>query len=133
MAQNRLKKFLLIDDDKIYIFLVKGVLKSISPESEVTSFTDPSIALQHLLEMKTEHFNNLIIFLDLNMPVLNGWDVLDKLREQFGNKLPANAVIHILSSSDISADIMRSKSFSMVKGFLTKPLKLDAVREILAD
>jgi len=132
MEQIRLKKILLIDDDNISIFLVTGILKLLSPEPQVSSFTDPTIALQHILDLKTEDFNDLIIFLDLNMPVLNGWDVLDKLKEQFGNKLPANAVIHILSSSDITADIMHSKSYEMVKSFITKPLKLDVVKEILA-
>jgi CheY-like chemotaxis protein len=133
MGQNGLKKFLLIDDDNISIFLVNGILKSISPESEVSSFTDPTIALQHILDLKTENFNQLIIFLDINMPVLNGWDVLDKLTEHFGNSLPSNAVVHILSSSDISSDIMYSKNYGMVKGFLTKPLKLDIVKKIISE
>lgn len=132
MEQTRPKKFLLIDDDNISIFLVTGILKLFSPESQVSSFTDPTIALQHILDLKTEDFNDLIIFLDLNMPVLNGWDVLDKLKEQFGNKLPTNAGIYILSSSDIHADIMNSKNYEIVKGFITKPLKLDVVKEILA-
>lgn len=132
MKQIRLKKFLLIDDDSISIFLITGILKLFSPESQVSSFTDPSIALQYILDLKTEDFNDLIIFLDLNMPVLNGWDILNKLKEQFGNKLPKNAGIYILSSSDIHADIMHAKSYEIVKGYITKPLKLDVVKEILA-
>jgi len=133
MEQLRLKKFILIDDDNISIFLVKSVLKSISPESQVSSFTDPTMGLQHILDLKTENFNQLIIFLDLNMPVLNGWDVLDKLKERFGNKLPANAGIYILSSSDINADIMHSKDYEIVKGFITKPLNLDVVKKIISE
>jgi CheY-like chemotaxis protein len=124
-------KFIIIDDDNINNFLVKGVLKQLAPAAEVISFTDPEIALEHLLHLETEQFKNLSIFLDLNMPVLNGWDVLDKLCERFKDKLPENAKIYIVSSSDIEKDMSKAKIYEMVKNYLTKPLKLESIREIL--
>jgi CheY-like chemotaxis protein len=81
--------------------------------------------------METDDFTDLIIFLDLNMPVLNGWDVLDKLTARFGGKLPANAVLYIASSSDIKEDFSRSKTYEMVSDYLTKPLKMDDIQRII--
>ena len=125
------KKFIIIDDDGINNFLVKYILSIQAPGSDVVSFTDPEIALEHLFDMHTDNYNDLFIFLDLNMPVLNGWDVLDKLTEHFGSKLPSNAVLYIASSSDIKEDISKSKIYKMVKGYLVKPLKPDSIRKIL--
>jgi CheY-like chemotaxis protein len=131
MIQSGKLKFTIIDDDPINIFLVKGIIKSFLADCEVNSFTDPELALAYLLNLKTEDFENLIIFLDLNMPVMDGWDVLNKLTEHYGNKLPSNTQLYILSSSDIKADIDKSKNYEIVNGFLTKPLKLADVKTII--
>jgi CheY-like chemotaxis protein len=131
MTKSGIPKFIIIDDDSINNFLVKSILKQLTSDSDVESFTDPEIALDRLLSLENENFKDLIIFLDLNMPVLNGWDVLDKLTERFGGKLPANAVLYIASSSDIQEDISKSKVYEMVNGYLTKPLKMDAIHRII--
>lgn len=131
MTKSGIPKFIIIDDDSINNFLVKSILKKMASNSDVESFTDPEIAIDYLLSLETENFKDLIIFLDLNMPVLNGWDVLDILTERFGGKLPANAILYIASSSDIQEDISKSKVYEMVNGYLTKPLKLDAIQRIL--
>jgi CheY-like chemotaxis protein len=131
MTQSGVLKFVIIDDDSINNFLVKRILKQLASNSAVESFTDPEVALDYLLALETDNFSDLVIFLDLNMPVLNGWDVLDKLTERFGGSLPSNAVLYIASSSDIQEDISRSKIYEMVTGYLTKPLKIDAVQRIL--
>jgi CheY-like chemotaxis protein len=131
MTQAGVFKFIIIDDDSVNNFLVKIILKKLAANSDVESFTDPELALDYLLSMETDDFTDLIIFLDLNMPVLNGWDVLDKLTARFGGKLPANAVLYIASSSDIKEDISRSKTYEMVSGYLTKPLKMDDIQRII--
>lgn len=131
MEQKGKVKFTIIDDDNINIFMVRGIINSLSPGSFVECFTNPNDAVEYLLKFKTEHFRDMIIFLDLNMPILDGWDVLDKLMEHYGHHLPLNAVVYILTSSDINADIMKSKEYTMVKGFLTKPLKLAEFKKII--
>jgi len=130
MIQSGKLKFTIIDDDPINIFLVKGVIKSFSADCTINSFTDPELALANLLDLKTEDFEDLIIFLDLNMPVLDGWDVLNTLTEHFGARLPSNTQLYILSSSDIKEDIDKSRNYKIVNGFLTKPLKLTEMKKI---
>jgi len=131
MSKSGLQKFIIIDDDNINNFLVRGILKLLTPDSDVVSFTDPELALDHLITLESENFNDLVILLDLNMPVLNGWDVLDKLTAHFGGKLPSNAILYIASSSNIEEDITRSKIYEMVTGYLTKPLKKDIIQKII--
>lgn len=131
MSQTGVYKFIIIDDDSINNFLVKSILKQLSSNSNIESFTDPEDALEYLLALEIDDYTDLIIFLDLNMPVLNGWDVLDMLTVRFGGKLPSNALLYIVSSSDIQEDISRSKIYEMVKGYLTKPLKMDAIQKII--
>lgn len=131
MSQHFFSKFIIIDDDNINNFLVERVLKELSKNAQIISFINPEIALKHLLSLKNEDFKDLIILLDLNMPVLNGWDVLDSLTSHFGAKLPENAKIYVLSSSDIEKDIEKTKSFEMVNGYLTKPLKLEIIKTII--
>lgn len=131
MTQSGILKFILIDDDSINNFLVKRILKQLASNSTMEFFTCSEVALEYLLSLETDNFNNLIIFLDLNMPVLSGWDILDRLTARFGGKLPSNAVLYIASSSDIQGDISRSKIYEMVAGYLTKPLKIDAIQRIL--
>ena len=131
MTQSGVFKFIIIDDDSINNFLVKSILKQLSSNSDVEAFTDPEVALEHLLNLEIDDYTDLVIFLDLNMPILNGWDVLDKLTACFGEKLPSNAELYIASSSDIQEDISRSKIYQLVTGYLTKPLKMDAIRRII--
>lgn len=130
MPQIELTKFIVIDDDSINNFLVKGVLKLLNPIAEIDCYTDPETALNHLISLKREDYKNTIIFLDLNMPVLNGWDILDKLSENFGDQLPENAKLYIASSSDIEKDIAKSKAYKLVTGYLKKPLKLEDLKGI---
>lgn len=131
MTQSGILKFILIDDDSINNFLVENLLKQLASNSTVKSFTYPEVALEYLLSLEADNFNNLVIFLDLNMPVLSGWDILDKLTARFGGKLPSNAVLYIASSSNIQEDISMSNIYEMVTGYLTKPLKMDAIQRIL--
>jgi CheY-like chemotaxis protein len=68
-----------------------------------------------------------ILFLDLNMPVLDGWQFL----QEFGMlekkiKMP----IYILTSSNYEGDLIKSKEFDVVKGYIVKPLSKELAESI---
>ena len=65
------------------------------------------------------------------MPALTGWEVLDHLQIKYGENLPANAKLYILSSSDLPEDINKSDDYKMISGFYTKPLDKFKIDEIL--
>lgn len=128
-SQNKLN-FVLIDDDLIQLFLITKTLNDHFSESEVVSFSIPEDAIAHFYGLNESDFENKIIFLDLNMPKMNGWEVLDNLQEKYGDNLPANARLYILSSSDLPEDILKSKDYSIVSGFYSKPLDKSKIDEI---
>jgi CheY-like chemotaxis protein len=70
-----------------------------------------------------------IIFLDINMPVMNGWDLLEELEhiKSSFSKLPR---IYILSSTVDPEDYKRAKSFDAVVDFISKPLSKEILQNI---
>lgn len=123
--------FILIDDDVIQLFLIKKTLNDHFSFSKVLSFSMPEAALEYIYNLKETDFKNQIILLDLNMPAMTGWEVLDHLQIKYGGNLPANAKLYILSSSDLPEDISKSNDYKMISGFYTKPLDKIKIDEIL--
>lgn len=123
--------FVLIDDDAIQLFLIKKTLNDKFSHSGITSFTMPEAALEHFYRLNESDFENQIILLDLNMPAMTGWEVLDHLKQKYGNNLPSNARVYILSSSDLPEDIKKSAEYEMVAGFYSKPLDQFKINEII--
>jgi response regulator RpfG family c-di-GMP phosphodiesterase len=64
------------------------------------------------------------------MPVVDGWDFLEKF-EKISNTLIKEIRIFIVSSSVDEKDISRSQSYSSVKGFISKPLTPDIIRKTI--
>ncbi len=113
-----------IDDSEIDNFILKRLLKIIQYEGSFYTYTFARLALLQLEEtIKNERLEALpeVIFLDINMPDMNGFDFMDEL-----NKLPADVVskmnIIIVSSSENLEDHKRAKTYSNVINFISKPL-----------
>lgn len=69
-----------------------------------------------------------IILLDINMPVMNGWEFLDALSQE----ATATFRLYVVSSSVNPEDIRRAESYPIVSGFISKPLPPEALDEIAA-
>jgi len=111
----------IIDDDPIFVYGTKVLLNSNRNFcSNILVYENGQEALDVLQNtLNTNEFPD-VIFLDLNMPVMDGWEFLDEFC-----KLPivdANTNIYILSSSVNPLDIEKSKKYSLVKDFISKPL-----------
>ena len=70
-----------------------------------------------------------VILLDINMPVLNGWEFLEELIPQL-DKFPNDLPVFMLSSTIDQADFDKAKTYSIVKGFYSKPLTKENLSEI---
>jgi CheY-like chemotaxis protein len=112
----------LIDDEKISTFYTENFLKINQFSSEVRTFYNAQDALAELEGLiESEGFPEFI-FLDLNMPTLNGWDFLHAYRK-FPKKVTEKCTLYILSSSVDANDINNSKVHENVRDFLSKPLE----------
>ena len=116
----------IIDDDKIFVFVLKKVIEKNKNFEEIISFRNG----EEVLELISKEINlPTVILLDLNMPIIDGWQFLDKV-EKFNHRNKLS--IFIMSSSIDNRDIEKSKIYSTVKDFISKPInneKLDKLVE----
>lgn len=122
-----LDKVLLVDDDETTLILCEFILERYDFAREIVKCSNGLEAFgffENYQESKTQGTTEKLpqlIFLDLNMPVLSGWDFLDDLYQQFPNVVPDLKVV-ILSSTVDPKDFERSKQYSVVADFINKPL-----------
>jgi CheY-like chemotaxis protein len=137
----KLEKVICVDDDPIALLLSKLVLSKADFASKVVTAANGEIAIEYLEKPESiidnqQSENPLLILLDLNMPVMDGWEFLEQFNASlYHNHYPTAKVI-LLSSSIDPNDIERSKEFSMVVDFLPKPLTremLDIILEKIND
>lgn len=120
-------KIWLIDDDSLTNMLNKMLILEHFPSSEIQDFEVAEDAVALLKDRK--NWPN-VIFLDINMPVMNGWDFLDEIKGMF---LPGDTIpkIHMLTSSISPEDKAMSLEYSQVTSYLIKPLELVILTKVL--
>ncbi len=111
-------QLILIEDDPIFTFLLEKAIKSSNIEGDITPFQDGLAALTHLKKVYNNQ-ENYIIFLDLNMPVMNGWQFMESFNS-IAN--PVNCIVFIVTSSNNPRDIEILMENPLVADFITKPI-----------
>ena len=102
--------------------LFRSEIKKSNSETVVVKKNTGLEALEYLKSKKDDkEMLPDLIFLDINMPGMNGWDFLHEY-EQLDIELQSRAIIIMLTSSDNVDDIARSKAWSFVSDYITKPL-----------
>lgn len=126
----KLKHVLLVDDNDIDNYINNHIVKKSQITEKITVKNSAVKALEFLEEIKEneDEFPDLV-FLDISMPIINGFGFLDELI-----KLPLvidqKCSIVMLTSSSDQNDIDRAMSYSVVKKFLVKPLKLEMLETL---
>lgn len=131
--RTQVDRIFLIDDDKLCNALSKRVLLKQISVSEITVYENAVSALsalKQLINARSEEFPDLI-FLDLDMPGMDGWQFLQEF-EQLPNSFSEKSKIIILSSSIDPDEIQRSKSFRTVYTFISKPLTQQKVLDLIS-
>ncbi len=119
---KHIKNLTLVDDDDVFVFLTKKTIEQTHLVDLIRVFNNGMDALNFLKENK-ENIDELpeIIFLDLSMPIMNGWQFLEeytKLNPYIGKKIS----IYICSSSISQDDITRAKAINEVTDYIIKPI-----------
>ncbi len=124
-----MKSVCLIDDDSIYLMLAKRLILLNDLSNTISEYTNGHEAFHALQKLHTngEALPD-IIFLDLNMPIWDGWDFLDEFIKLDLAQFPE---IYIVTSSSHSLDLEKIASYPIVKRKLDKPLELDDLMSIL--
>jgi CheY-like chemotaxis protein len=124
-----MKSVCIVDDDSIYVMLAKRLISLNRLSDDVCEFSEGREAFQGLkLRIdKGEHLPD-VIFLDVNMPIWDGWDFLYEFSKLEISKRPE---IYIVTSSTHSLDLEKAATYPIVSRCLTKPLELDDLKTIL--
>jgi len=125
---NKLNCVLLVEDEPVTNFLHRIVVRDANCTEEIVIKENGQEALDYLLN--SDKTTPEIIFLDLNMPIMNGWKFLEeysKIRES----ARAKAVIIMLSTSLNANDHKRASDMEVVSGFQNKPLSIKIVKELI--
>jgi len=127
------KKIFLIDDDKLFIFLLKKTIGLTGIPTDITDFIDGTQALQYLRD-NTANADALpdIIFLDLRMPIIDGWEFLEEYARIAPGMQKKNK-LYVFSSSIAPYDIEKAKGNALVTDFIIKPILKEKFLEILRD
>lgn len=128
------RKVLVVDDDSTCRFLCKTLLEDMQVAEHVTTYNHGGEALQHLtgscLNQNAARADCPdLVLLDLNMPVMNGIELLEALEKLKADHIIQSRVV-VVTSSDNSRDVEKAMQYG-VKGYVIKPLTEEKVRALL--
>jgi CheY-like chemotaxis protein len=127
-----MKTIFLIDDDPVFVYLTKKIICSINGGCHIREFADGELAIDRLKQISNDNGELPdIIFVDLSMPVMDGWEFLNEyatLSPTFGKQIE----LFIVSSSISPQEVERSKTYPEVSDFLIKPVAKGKIAEIIS-
>ena len=110
---SKVKKILLVDDDDIFLVLGTITIEKLFPSTEIFTVPHGEEALDFLEENEVD-----LMFLDLNMPILDGWEVLEELAK----RRPRRMAIFVVTSSIDPSDRKKADENPLVYDLIEKPL-----------
>jgi CheY-like chemotaxis protein len=120
---------LVVDDNEINNFLLKHMINKSDLDISVSFYIDPEDALSFIKTGVDESRTIDLIFLDINMPLMSGWELLDELKQD-GITLQNHTPVYMFTSSVYQTDKEKAKNYPEVCGFLLKPVSLEMLIEL---
>jgi CheY-like chemotaxis protein len=126
---KKINTVLLVDDDQVTNLLNSKVIKKVKLASKVDIVLNGKEALEYLENVRNEDIPH-IIFLDINMPYMNGFEFLDIYNKKFNEK-HGTLVLMMLTTSINSVEVEKARSYGSVSEFISKPLTVDKLKQIM--
>ena len=126
------KKILIIDDDQFSILLTKLKLRNYCDPMDIVQKNSVTSAIDYLADIEKNEPAMMpdLILLETAMEEAQGWDFITNY-ENWGNGMPHQAKLIILTSSQFFSDYRRSTQFDCISGFLIKPLQAELLLKLM--
>lgn len=126
-----MNRYLLIDDDDIITKIHPVIIRRVDPDCLIDICSTGPEAHDFLTQLKDAGSPPPdYIFLDINMPLMSGFELIDRLTEDMSRYLNNSSII-LLSSSIDPGDVEKASNYSIVKEFASKPLSIDYLTKLL--
>lgn len=120
----------VIDDDSTYIYSVSRILKASEVFKNYVVFKNGFEAMEYFKTvLKDVEKIPDILFLDINMPMMDGWHFLEEFAE-IKPQMAKVVTIYMVSSSVLQQDMDRARSLSDVTGYIVKPINVEQFEKI---
>jgi len=121
----------LIDDDLIYRYALEELFLHYKFCKELLLYNNGQEAIEQLSEREQEGLPfPEIIFLDINMPQMDGWQFLDEFKKQ---QFKADPTIYVISTSSYDADRQKAKEYNEVDRYMIKPVSLEQIKDVVEE
>ena len=114
------KSVIILDDNETSVFFNKDVINEVLTDAIVIDFRKPDSFIQYYISELRGQKEKSLLLLDINMPQILGFEVMDALEEQFDDI--DNLDVVIVSVSNLLADLEKSRRYVNIIGFIEKPL-----------
>lgn len=128
--KSKLETILLIDDDIISNYITEELLRDNDLCSAIHTATDGKKGLhflQQLLADKTVAATGILVLLDLNMPMMDGFEFMEELQAR---QLDQQIIVAVLTSSDNHKDMSQARKYNFA-AYLQKPLSVDELNAVI--
>ncbi len=120
-------ELLIVDDESIILRINKSVVIKNHLHSNPECFLNGKLALEYI-KQKNSADTAFLVLLDINMPIMNGWQFLDSLKTQ---TLESTIYVVMVTSSVDTSDKEKAKEYSVVTDYVEKPLTPASICERL--
>lgn len=128
---KKLNCIMLVDDDPDDNYFHERAIKENNESISVIIENSGIDAISYLKSSKNDDGTHPdLIFLDINMPCMNGWEFLEEY-SKLDKELQSKAIIIMLTTSQNPADKLKAMKWDFVSGYLTKPLDEDTFHDII--
>lgn len=124
-------KFIVIDDDPLNNTICRLTIKKAVGAADVITFTNPEEGLSYLKETYDTPIDvPTVLFLDINMPIMSGWEFLEHYN-YFSQQIKDNIKVYVLSSSVDDRDVEKAKNNPNIITYLSKPITKETIFRII--